>query len=198
MVRDFQSVVGYEARDQFHEMTGIDPDVVCACVGGGSNSIGMFIPFINDPVDIVGVEPLGRGEKLGDHAASMKYGEKGVMHGFESIMLKDGNGEPAPVYSIASGLDYPSVGPEHAFLHDIGRIEYETIGDEDAMEAFFKLSRYEGIIPAIESSHAVSYAMKKAKEMGQGSILVCLSGRGDKDIDYVVEHYGYGEQFLQR
>ena len=112
MVRDFQSVVGYEARDQFHEMTGIDPDVVCACVGGGSNSIGMFIPFINDPVDIVGVEPLGRGEKLGDHAASMKYGEKGVMHGFESIMLKDGNGEPAPVYSIASGLDYPSVGPE--------------------------------------------------------------------------------------
>lgn len=196
MVRDFQSVVGYEARDQFYEMTGMFPDEVCACVGGGSNSIGMFIPFLDDPVDITGVEPLGRGEKLGDHAASMKFGEKGIMHGFESIMLKDENGEPAPVYSIASGLDYPSVGPEHAFLHDLGRVKYETVSDEQAMEAFFKLSRYEGIIPAIESSHAVAYAMRRAKEMRQGSILVCLSGRGDKDIDYVVEHYGYGDQFL--
>ena len=126
----------------------------------------------------------------------MKFGEKGIMHGFERIMLKDENGEPAPVYSIASGLDYPSVGPEHAFLHDLGRVRYETVSDEEAMEAFFKLSRYEGIIPAIESSHAVAYAMRRAKEMRQGSILVCLSGRGDKDIDYVVEHYGYGEQFL--
>ena len=197
MVRDFQSVVGYEARDQFREMTGIDPDVVCACVGGGSNSIGMFIPFLNDPVDIVGVEPLGRGPAMGDHAASMAYGEKGIMHGFESIMLKDSNGEPAPVYSIASGLDYPSVGPEHAFLHDIGRVKYEIVEDEQAMEAFFKLSRLEGIIPAIQSSHAVAYAMRKAREMKQGSILVCLSGRGDKDIDYVVEHYGYGDKFLK-
>ena len=196
MVRDFQAVVGYEARDQFLEMTGMFPDEVCACVGGGSNSIGMFIPFLDDPVDITGIEPLGRGETLGDHAASMKFGEKGNMHGFESIMLKDVNGEPAPVYSIASGLDYPSVGPEHAFLHDLGRVKYETVGDEEAMEAFFKLSRYEGIIPAIESSHAVAYAMRRAKEKKLGSILVCLSGRGDKDIDYVVEHYGYGEQFL--
>ena len=196
MVRDCQAVVGYEARDQFLEMTGMFPDEVCACVGGGSNSIGMFIPFLDDPVDITGIEPLGRGETLGDHAASMKFGEKGIMHGFESIMLKDVNGEPAPVYSIASGLDYPSVGPEHAFLHDLGRVKYETVGDEEAMEAFFKLSRYEGIIPAIESSHAVAYAMRRAKEKKLGSILVCLSGRGDKDIDYVVEHYGYGEQFL--
>ena len=196
MVRDFQAVVVYEARDQFLEMTGMFPDEVCACVGGGSNSIGMFIPFLDDPVDITGIEPLGRGETLGDHAASMKFGEKGIMHGFESIMLKDVNGEPAPVYSIASGLDYPSVGPEHAFLHDLGRVKYETVGDEEAMEAFFKLSRYEGIIPAIESSHAVAYAMRRAKEKKLGSILVCLSGRGDKDIDYVVEHYGYGEQFL--
>ena len=196
MVRDFQAVVGYEARDQFLEMTGMFPDEVCACVGGGSNSIGMFIPFLDDPVDITGIEPLGRGETLGDHAASMKFGEKGIMHGFESIMLKDVNGEPAPVYSIASGLDYPSVGPEHAFLHDLGRVKYETVGDEEAMEAFFKLSRYEGIIPAIESSHAVAYAMRRAKEKKLGSILVCLSGRGDKDIDYVVEHYGYGEHFL--
>ena len=192
MVRDFQSVVGYEAKDQFVEMTGLLPDVVCACVGGGSNSIGMFIPFINEPVDIVGVEPLGRGSNLGDHAASMTYGEKGVMHGFESIMLKDKDGEPAPVYSIASGLDYPSVGPEHAFLNDLGRVDYKTVDDEDAMKAFFELSRYEGIIPAIESS----YATKKAKEMKKGSILVCLSGRGDKDIDYVVENYGYGEKYL--
>lgn len=177
-------------------MTGMMPDEVCACVGGGSNSIGMFIPFLDDPVDITGVEPLGRGETLGDHAASMKFGEKGIMHGFESIMLKDEKGEPAPVYSIASGLDYPSVGPEHAFLHDLGRVKYDTVSDEEAMEAFFKLSRYEGIIPAVESSHAVAYAMRRAKEMRQGSILVCLSGRGDKDIDYVVEHYGYGDQFM--
>jgi len=196
MVRDFQAVVGYEAREQFKEMTGLMPDVVTAAVGGGSNSIGMFIPFLEDPVDIVGVEPLGRGTELGDHAASMTYGEKGVMHGFESIMLKDEAGEPAPVYSIASGLDYPSTGPEHAFLRDLGRVQYTTVSDEEAMEAFFKLSRLEGIIPAIESSHAVAYACKKAKEMGQGSILVNLSGRGDKDIDYVVENYGYGEKYL--
>ncbi|SFC47585.1 tryptophan synthase subunit beta [Clostridium uliginosum] len=197
MVRDFQSVVGYEAKDQFKEMTGFLPDLVTACVGGGSNAAGMFIPFLDEPVDIVGVEPLGRGEKLGDHAASMKYGEKGIMHGFESIMLKSKNGQPAPVYSIASGLDYPSVGPEHAFLRDLGRVKYTGISDEEAMDAFFKLSRYEGIIPAIESSHAVAYSMKKAKEMKKGSILVCLSGRGDKDIDYVVEHYGYGEQYFK-
>ena len=196
MVRDFQSVVGYEAKEQFIEMTGLLPDVVCACVGGGSNSIGMFIPFVDEPVDIVGVEPLGRGSNPGDHAASMTYGEKGVMHGFESIMLKDGAGEPAPVYSIASGLDYPSVGPEHAFLNDLGRVSYETADDEAAMKAFFELSRYEGIIPAIESSHAVAYATKIAQEMKKGSILVCLSGRGDKDIDYVVENYGYGEKYL--
>lgn len=195
MVRDFQAVIGYEALDQFKEMTGLLPDVVCACVGGGSNAIGMFIPFLNEPVDIIGIEPLGRGTELGEHAASMSYGEQGIMHGFESIMLKDNAGEPAPVYSIASGLDYPSVGPEHAFLHDLGRVQYETSSDEEAIDAFFKLSRYEGIIPALESSHAVAFAMKKAKAMKQGSILVNLSGRGDKDIDYVVEQYGYGEKY---
>ena len=197
MVRDFQYIVGEEAKDQFKEMTGLLPDVVCASVGGGSNSIGMFVPFVDEPVDIVGVEPLGRGTGMGDHAASMQYGEKGVMHGFESIMLKDDKGEPAPVYSIASGLDYPSVGPEHAFLRDLGRVQYDTVSDEEAMDAFFKLSRTEGIIPAIESAHAVAYAMRKAKEMKQGSILVNLSGRGDKDSDYVAEHYGYGEQFFK-
>lgn len=195
MVRDFQMVVGDEAREQFKEMTGFLPDVVTACVGGGSNSIGMFLPFLNDPVDIVGVEPLGRSSQLGDHAASMSFGSEGVMHGFDSIMLKDDKGEPAPVYSIASGLDYPSVGPEHAFLHDSGRVHYDTATDKEAIDAFFKLSRYEGIIPALESSHAVAYAMRRAKEMGTGSILVNLSGRGDKDLDYVIEKYGYGENF---
>ena len=125
----------------------------------------------------------------------MTYGEKGILHGFDSIMLKDEKGEPAPVYSIASGLDYPSVGPEHAFLREQGRVEYQAITDEEAIEAFYLLSRLEGIIPALESSHAVAFAMKKAKEMKKGSVLVNLSGRGDKDIDYVVEQYGYGEQF---
>ncbi len=195
MVRDFQMVVGQEMREQFKEMTGLEPDVVCACVGGGSNSLGTFVPFLDSAVELYGVEPLGKGDKLGDHAASMKHGTPGVMHGFKSIMLKDENGDPAPVYSIASGLDYPSVGPEHAYLRDLGRVSYECVTDEEAVEAFFALSKYEGIIPALESSHAVAFAMKKAKEMKTGSILVTLSGRGDKDVDYVVEHYGYGENF---
>lgn len=189
MVRDFQLVVGQEAREQFIAMTGELPDVVCACVGGGSNSIGMFDAFLNDPVRLIGVEPMGRGKNIGDNAASLTYGEEGIMHGFNSIMLKDEKGNPAPVYSIASGLDYPSAGPEHAFLRDLGRVEYKTADDEEAVDAFFKLSRLEGIIPALESSHAVAYAMKLAKEMGTGSILVNLSGRGDKDMDYILEKY---------
>lgn len=193
MVRDFQMVVGQEAREQFLEMTGILPDIVCACVGGGSNSMGMFPAFLDDPVELYGVEPLGRGERLGDHAASMTYGTEGVMHGFNSIMLKDDKGNPAPVYSIASGLDYPSVGPEHAYLRDLGRVQYVSATDEEAVDAFFKLSRYEGIIPALESSHAIAFALRKAREMNKGAILVNCSGRGDKDVDYVAEHYGYGE-----
>ncbi len=190
MVRDFQSVVGIEARDQFTQMTGELPDAIVACLGGGSNAAGFFAGFLNDPVDIYGIEPLGRGTALGDHAASLQYGEEGVMHGFNSIMLKDENGEPAPVYSVASGLDYPSSGPEHAFLHELGRVKYDVIGDDDTIDAFFELSRLEGIIPAIESSHAVAYAMKLAKTMNHGSILVNLSGRGDKDMDYIIENYG--------
>ncbi len=190
MVRDFQSVVGIEAREQFIGMTGELPDAVVACVGGGSNAMGMFSGFLNDPVEIYGVEPLGRGTALGDHAASLKYGEEGIMHGFNSLMLKDENGDPAPVYSVASGLDYPSSGPEHAFLHDLGRVKYDVVDDEETVDAFFKLSRLEGIIPAIESSHAVAYAMKLAKQMGRGSVLICLSGRGDKDMDYIIEKYG--------
>ena len=193
MVRDFQSVVGIEARDQFTSMTGELPDAVVACVGGGSNAAGMFAGFLNDPVKLYGVEPLGRGPKLGDHAASLKYGTEGIMHGFNSIMLKDENGEPAPVYSVASGLDYPSSGPEHAFLHDLGRVTYDVIDDEETIDAFYKLARMEGIIPAIESAHAVAYGMKLAKTMKHGSILINLSGRGDKDMDYVIEHYGIPE-----
>ena len=190
MVRDFQSVVGIEAREQFTEMTGHLPDAVVACVGGGSNAAGFFSGFLNDPVDIIGVEPLGRGPKLGDHAASLKFGTEGVMHGFNSIMLKDENGDPAPVYSVASGLDYPSSGPEHAFLQEIGRAKYDVVDDEETIDAFYKLSRLEGIIPAIESSHAVAYAIKMAKQMNHGSILINPSGRGDKDMDYIIEKYG--------
>lgn len=190
MVRDFQSVVGIEAREQFLEMTGELPDAVVACVGGGSNAMGFFSGFLNDPVDIYGVEPLGRGSALGDHAASLTYGSEGIMHGFNSIMLKDENGDPAPVYSVASGLDYPSSGPEHAFLHDINRVKYDVINDEETIDAFFTLSKLEGIIPAIESSHAVAYAIKLAEKMGKGSILINLSGRGDKDMDYIIEKYG--------
>lgn len=195
MVRDFQAVVGIEAREQYLQMTGNLPDAICACVGGGSNAMGLFSAFLADPVEIYGVEPMGRGETLGEHAASITFGEKGVMHGFESLMLKDEAGEPAPVYSCASGLDYPSVGPEHAHLHALGRANYVSVLDEEAMHAYFLLCRNEGIIPAIESSHALAYAIKYAKEHKSGTILVNLSGRGDKDIDYIFENYGYGEQF---
>jgi tryptophan synthase beta chain len=190
IVRDFQAVVGIEAREQFISMTGELPDAIVACVGGGSNSIGLFAGFLNDPVDIYGIEPLGRGSRMGDHAASLTYGEEGVMHGFNSIMLKDENGEPAPVFSVASGLDYPSSGPEHAFLRDIGRVKYDVVKDEETIDAFFELSRMEGIIPAIESAHAIAYAMKLARTMGKGSILINLSGRGDKDMDFIIEKYG--------
>lgn len=190
IVRDFQAVVGFEAREQFIGMTGELPDALVACVGGGSNSIGLFAGFLNDPVDIYGIEPLGRGAKMGDHAASLTYGEEGVMHGFNSIMLKDKNGNPAPVYSVASGLDYPSSGPEHAFLRDIGRVKYDVVTDDETIDAFFELSRMEGIIPAIESAHAIAYAMKLARTMGKGSILINLSGRGDKDMDFIIEKYG--------
>ncbi len=198
MVRDFQMCIGIEAREQFLDMTGFLPDVVCACVGGGSNAAGMLTPFLADPVDLVGVEPLGTGTALGEHAATMTYGHTGQMHGFQSLFLFDDQGECAPVYSNASGLDYPGIGPEHAYLRELGRVQYVTAGDEEAVEAFFKLSRYEGIIPALESSHAVAYAMRYAKANKQGAILVNLSGRGDKDIDYIIEKYGTGDKYLAK
>ncbi|MDO4834559.1 MAG: tryptophan synthase subunit beta [Bacillota bacterium] len=191
MVRDFQKVVGDEAREQFIEQTGHLPDKVVAAVGGGSNAIGAFVPFIADPVEIIGVEPGGRGRETGENAASISYGREGVMHGFNSYMLADEEGQPAAVYSNASGLDYPSVGPEHAMLKDMGRVKYETVSDEEAIEAMFMLSGCEGIIPAIESSHALAYAIRLAREVGKPeSVLVNLSGRGDKDIDYVIGKYG--------
>ena len=190
MVRDFQSIVGFEAKEQFAEMTGGQlPDSVVACVGGGSNAMGIFSGFVDDPVKLYGVEPMGKGTKLGENAASLTYGKDGIMHGFNSIMLQTEEGEPAPVYSIASGLDYPSVGPEQAYLKTIGRTIVATANDEETIDAFYKISRLEGIIPALESSHAIAFAMKLARENPKESILVNLSGRGDKDIDFVVENY---------
>ena len=190
MVREFQRVVGIEAREQFLAMTGELPDNVVACVGGGSNAMGIFTAFLDDPVKLHGVEPLGRGAKLGDHAASLSHGTEGVMHGFNSIMLKDDQGEPAPVHSVASGLDYPSVGPEHAHLFSTGRTIVGTATDEETIAAFFRLPRREGIIPALESAHAVAYALKLAQDRPDESILINLSGRGDKDIDFVMEQFG--------
>ncbi len=191
MVRDFQSIVGMEAREQFMAMTdGELPDHVVACVGGGSNAMGIFSGFIDDPVELYAVEPLGRSTRLGDHAATLEYGKEGVLHGFKSILLQTDEGEPAPVHSIASGLDYPGVGPEHAYLHDIGRVHVKGATDQETVEAFYAISQMEGIIPALESSHAIAYAMRLAKEVPHDAILVNLSGRGDKDIDYVVENFG--------
>ena len=191
MVRDFQSIIGLEAREQFLEHENKLPDVVTACVGGGSNAMGIFAGFIDDKqVELYGVEPMGKGDKIGEHSASLTYGEEGIMHGFNSIMLKDDKGEPAPVHSIGSGIDYPSVGPEHAFLKESGRTKVGLCNDNEAVDAFYKLSQLEGIIPALESAHAVGFAMKLARTLPKDkTILVNLSGRGDKDIDFVIENY---------
>lgn len=191
MVRDFQSVIGVEARRQIVSMTGRLPDNVVACVGGGSNAMGIFSAFIDDKdVKLYGVEPAGMGLESGSHAASLTMGSPGLLHGFKTIMIQDDNGQPLPVYSIASGLDYPGTGPQHCFLHDIKRVEYTTITDREAVEAFYALSRMEGIIPALESSHAVAYAVKLAQSLNKDkTILVNLSGRGDKDIDFVMHNY---------
>ena len=187
MVRDFQLIVGKEARAQFLESQGKLPDIVTACVGGGSNAIGLFSEFIPDnDVELIGVEPAGKGLDTPDHAATLSLGTKGAIHGFECYLLQDNKGEPLPVYSIASGLDYPGVGPQHCYLKDIKRVKYDTINDVECLDAFMVLSRVEGIIPALESAHAVAFAMKIAKDMPKDkTILINLSGRGDKDADFV-------------
>ena len=193
MVRDFQRVVGIEAKEQFMEMTGELPDNVVACVGGGSNAMGIFSAFLEDDCNLYGVEPGGVGLTLGKHAATSCYGKPGVIHGFKCLLLQDEKGDPAPVYSCASGLDYPGVGPEHSMLGTEHRVKYETISDKECIESFFELSRAEGIIPALESAHAVAFACKLAQKNPHKSILVNLSGRGDKDIDFVAEEYGIPE-----
>ena len=205
MVREFQSIVGIEAKEQFEEQATGVPDHVVACCGGGSNSMGIFAPFIDyDDVKLYAVEPLGKGTGiLGDHAASLKEGSRGTMHGFSSIMLKNEHDEPASVHSVASGLDYPSVGPEHAFLFESRRTERGAgATDDEAIDAFFLLSRFEGIIPALETSHAIAYGIKLAKELiakgEKGSILINVSGRGDKDLDYVLEKYSHVMNDLDR
>jgi tryptophan synthase beta chain len=191
MVRDFQRVVGIEAREQFLEMTGELPDSLVACVGGGSNAMGLFSAFLEDEeCAIYGVEPGGHSMKLGDHAATMTLGTPGIIHGFKCYLLQNDKGEPSPVYSVASGLDYPGVGPEHSMLKDLGRVKYDVVSDKETIDAFFELSRLEGIIPALESAHAVAYATKLAQMQPQTSILVNLSGRGDKDLDFVMDNYG--------
>lgn len=192
MVRDFQSIVGKEARAQFLAREKKLPDVVTACVGGGSNAIGIFTEFLPDEsVELVGVEPAGKGLDTPDNAATLSLGKKGTLHGFKCYTLQDDKGELLPVYSIASGLDYPGVGPQHCYLKDIGRVKYEAITDKECLDAFLTLSRIEGIIPALESAHAVAYAMKIAKELGPDkTILVNLSGRGDKDADFIANYLG--------
>lgn len=194
MVRDFQRVVGEEARAQIVELAGGLPDHVIACVGGGSNAMGIFSGFIDEPnVALYGVEPMGTSAKLGDNAATISLGKPGVIHGFKTLVIKDADGAPGPVHSIASGLDYPGIGPEHALLNELGRVSYQSATDQECLDAFYALSRKEGIIPALESAHAIAFAIKHAQGRKGETILVNLSGRGDKDIDYVSETFGFGE-----
>ncbi|MGE5614030.1 MAG: tryptophan synthase subunit beta [Bacillota bacterium] len=192
IVRDFQSVIGRETRKQLMEREGRLPDAVLACVGGGSNAIGIFYEFINEPsVRLIGCEGAGRGVDTGETAATMAVGKLGIFHGMKSYFCQDEYGQIAPVYSISAGLDYPGVGPEHAYLRDKGRAEYVPVTDEEAVSAFEYLSRTEGIIPAVESAHAVAYARKLAPTMGRDSIIVVnLSGRGDKDVAAIARYRG--------
>ncbi|MFA6256826.1 MAG: tryptophan synthase subunit beta [Candidatus Paceibacterota bacterium] len=188
IVRDFQSVVGKEAKKQILIRENRLPDYAIACVGGGSNAIGLFNEFLDDPVQLVGVEPAGRGHKVGDHAATITHGTLGVIHGMKTMVLQNKNGEPDAVHSIASGLDYPGVGPLHSYLKDISRVRYTSISDNEALNAFKELSRVEGIIPALESAHAVAEAIKLAPTLSREKIIIVnLSGRGDKDVDYIAD-----------
>jgi tryptophan synthase beta chain len=192
MVRDFHKIIGEESREQVLALTGRLPDVVMACVGGGSNAIGIFHRFISDEsVRLIGLEAAGDGVETGRHAATITGGSPGVLHGNRTYVLQDANGQTIESHSISAGLDYPGVGPEHAFLHDIGRAEYRAITDAQAMEAFSILSRTEGIIPAIETAHALAGAMQVGKELGPDAIiLINLSGRGDKDVQTAAQYFG--------
>jgi tryptophan synthase beta chain len=192
MVRDFQSVIGEECLVQMPELTGRQPDAVIACVGGGSNAMGIFYPYIADTkVKLIGVEAAGEGLSTGKHAASLCAGKPGVLHGNRTYLLQDANGQITETHSISAGLDYPGVGPEHAWLKDSKRAQYVAVDDADALKAFHELCRTEGIIPALESAHAVAHAMKIAPSMAKDAILlVNLSGRGDKDMHTVAERMG--------
>ena len=192
MVRDFHRIIGDEAREQVLELTGALPTAVLACVGGGSNAIGIFYPFIEDTsVRLIGLEAGGDGLATGRHAAAISGGRPGVLHGARSYMLQDDDGQTIESHSISAGLDYPGVGPEHAHLHDIGRAEYRAITDSEAMEAFSLLCRTEGIIPAIETAHALAGAMELGRELGpQSVLLINLSGRGDKDVQTAATYFG--------
>jgi len=192
IVRDFQKIIGEETKQQILSAEGRLPDAVIACVGGGSNAIGMFYPFLGDKnVELIGTEAAGDGIDTPRHAATISKGKIGVLHGFKSYFLQDKIGNIMPVYSISAGLDYPGIGPEHAFLHKTGRAKYVPITDSEAVEAFVYLTKIEGIIPAIESAHAVAYAKKIAKNMGKDKIIViCLSGRGDKDVQQIARYLG--------
>ena len=187
MVRDFQAVVGQEAREQFLLKENKLPDYLVACVGGGSNAMGLFHAFLNDQtVQMIGVEPAGKSFKPGEHAATLTLGKPGTLHGMFTYLLQDEKGQPLPVHSIASGLDYPGVGPQHSMLKDQARVQYVTASDQEALDAFLRLSKVEGIIPALESAHALAHVIKLAPELGsEKTIIVNLSGRGDKDVDYV-------------
>lgn len=191
MVRDFQRIIGDEARSQFLEREGHLPSRVIACVGGGSNAAGMFYPFLEDPVELIGVEAAGKGVNTPLHAATITMGTVGVIHGSLTYLLQDENGQIMEPYSISAGLDYPGVGPEHAYFSSVNRVQYESVTDEEALDALQFVTRTEGILPAIESAHALAKAIEKAKEMStEQSILVCLSGRGDKDVRTLMDRFG--------
>ncbi|MGD9819260.1 MAG: pyridoxal-phosphate dependent enzyme, partial [Desulfomonilaceae bacterium] len=186
MVRDFQSVIGTETRRQILEKTGRLPDFIVACVGAGSNAMGMFHPFLDDPVELIGVEAAGMGIETGKHAASLCAGKAGVLHGAEMYVLQDDFGQIIEAHSLAAGLDYPGVGPEHCLLRDFNRVKYDCVTDQQAVEAFMNLAIIEGIIPALESSHALAYLHGMMSKLTENKIVVvCLSGRGDKDLDHV-------------
>ena len=193
MVRDFQAVIGQEAKAQILEVEGRLPDVAVACIGGGSNAMGLFYPFVNDQkVRLLGVEAAGLGVATGKHAASISAGRVGVLHGNKTYLLQDADGQIQHAHSVSAGLDYPGVGPEHAYLKDLGRAEYVSVTDDEALAAFRMLTEMEGIIPALESAHAIAYLLKLAPELPTDAIiLVCLSGRGDKDIHTVAEAMGF-------